>query len=90
MFNLATGHFEETPFPLGSMHIRLPGPLVVGQKKAPDRACGNYRQRRTRTARLDRFETAIRFSYGADMPLNYGITTTWSALITAGEKNEGH
>ena len=90
MFDLTTKHFKETPLPLGSLATRKPGPLIVGKQNARVRGAENYRAKRTKALRLDRFEQAIRFSYHTDMPLNYAITITWSALIEAGEHNEGH
>lgn len=37
-----------------------------------------------------RFREAVAFAYAMDWPLNIGITITWTALETAGERNEGH
>ena len=37
-----------------------------------------------------RFREAVAFAYAMDWPLNIGITITWAALETAGERNEGH
>ena len=37
-----------------------------------------------------RFSEAVSFAYAMDWPLNIGLTITWAALQTAGEKNEGH
>lgn len=37
-----------------------------------------------------RFTEAVAFAYAMDWPLNIGITITWAALETAGERNEGH
>ena len=37
-----------------------------------------------------RFREAVSFAYAMDWPLNIGITITWTALETAGERNEGH
>ena len=37
-----------------------------------------------------RFREAVVFAYAMDWPLNIGITITWTALETAGERNEGH
>lgn len=37
-----------------------------------------------------RFGEAVAFAYAMDWPLNIGITITWAALETAGERNEGH
>lgn len=37
-----------------------------------------------------RFRKAVAFAYAMDWPLNIGITITWTALETAGERNEGH
>jgi len=37
-----------------------------------------------------RFREAVVFAYAMDWPLNIGITITWAALETAGERNEGH
>ena len=37
-----------------------------------------------------RFKEAVAFAYAMDWPLNIGITVTWHALLTTGEKTEGH
>lgn len=37
-----------------------------------------------------RFERAVAFAYAMDWPINHALTITWGALITAGERNEGH
>jgi len=37
-----------------------------------------------------RFREAVAFAYEMDWPLNIGLTITWAALETAGERNEGH
>ena len=37
-----------------------------------------------------RFREAVAFAYAMDWPLNIGFTITWTALETAGERNEGH
>lgn len=91
MFDLATnthGGFAEPPlFPrvLGPADRRIP--IVVGKTKprAPSR-----HQRRNEKDRLVRFEQAVAFAYAMDWPINHAITITWAALITAGERNEGH
>jgi len=36
-----------------------------------------------------RFREAVAFAYAMDWPLNIGLTITWAALETAGERNEG-
>jgi hypothetical protein len=37
-----------------------------------------------------RFREAVAFAYLMDWPLTIGLTITWTALETAGERNEGH
>ncbi len=37
-----------------------------------------------------RFREAVLFAYAMDWPLNIALTITWTALRTAGERNEGH
>lgn len=37
-----------------------------------------------------RFREAVAFAYAMDWPMNIGITITWAALLTTGERNEGH
>jgi len=37
-----------------------------------------------------RFQEAAAFAYAMDWPLNMSLTITWTALLTAGEHNEGH
>lgn len=37
-----------------------------------------------------RFRDAVAFAYDMDWPLNIAVTITWTALETAGERNEGH
>jgi hypothetical protein len=36
------------------------------------------------------FRAAVAFAYAMDWPLNIGLTISWTALRTAGEKNDGH
>ena len=37
-----------------------------------------------------RFREAVTFAYAMDWPLNIGVTIAWVALLTAGERHEGH
>ena len=36
------------------------------------------------------FQAAVEFAFKNDWPLNIAVTVTWSALVQAGEHNEGH
>lgn len=47
-------------------------------------------ERRREKERSVRFRDAVTFAYAMDWPLNIGLTITWTALETAGERNEGH
>lgn len=47
-------------------------------------------ERRVARDRQTRFRDAVLFAYAMDWPLNIGLTITWAALQTAGERNEGH
>lgn len=60
-----------------------------GSVKARQCAPSRYERRKERN-RLMRFREAVSFAYAMDWPLNIGITITWTALLTAGEHNEGH
>lgn len=66
---------------------RMPCGLHRVAKKKPRQ---NYRKQRTKQARADNFEAAVLFAYEMDWPINVGITVTWSALMEAGERNEGN
>jgi len=61
-------------------------PHIVAKKKPRQ----SYRKQRTKKARTDNFRAAVLFAYAMDWPVNVSITVTWSALIEAGEHNEGH
>ena len=50
----------------------------------------SYRKKRTTTVRTKNFRAAVLFAYEMDWPVNVTITITWSALIMAGDHNEGH
>jgi hypothetical protein len=60
-----------------------------GSVKARQRALPRYEKRKEGN-RLMRFREAVAFAYAMDWPLNIGLTITWAALETAGERNEGH
>jgi hypothetical protein len=62
-----------------------PSPIVGKERPRPTRY-----DRRTERDRVARFSDAVAFAYAMDWPLNIAITITWDALITAGDKNEGH
>lgn len=66
---------------------RMPCGLHVVAKKKPRQS---YRKQRTKKARTENFRAAVLFAYGMDWPVNVSITITWSALMAAGEHNEGH
>ena len=61
------------------------GVSVRARQRLPTR----YARRRERE-RLMRFREAVAFAYAMDWPLNIGLTITWAALETAGDRNEGH
>jgi hypothetical protein len=69
--------------PLAWMPCR---PHIVARKKPRQ----NYRKQRTKQARANNFEAAVLFAYEMDWPINVSITVTWSALMEAGEHNEGN
>ena len=50
----------------------------------------SYRRQRTKKARTNNFRATVSFAYEIDWPVNVSVTVTWSALITAGEHNEGN
>ena len=60
-----------------------------GSVKARQPTPSRYARRIDRD-RLARFHEAVVFAYAMDWPLNTGLTITWTALQTAGERNEGH
>jgi hypothetical protein len=60
--------------------------LIVTKKKPQQ----SYRKQRTKKARTDNFRAAVSFAYEMDWPIYVCITITWSALIAAGEHNEGN
>jgi hypothetical protein len=66
---------------------RMPCGLHIVANKKPHQS---YRKQRTKKARTDNFKAAVSFAYAIDWPVNISITVTWSALITAGEHNEGN
>jgi hypothetical protein len=61
-------------------------PHIVANKKPRQ----SYRKQRTKKARTDNFRAAVSFAYEMDWPIYVCITITWSALIAAGEHNEGN
>ena len=89
MFDLATRYsneIAESPFIQRVLRPAARLRLIVGNKNPrPSR-----HERRRERERLMRFREAVSFAYAMDWPLNIGITITWAALQTAGEKNEGH
>lgn len=83
------------PNPLGTLSVSSavtakPERIAEGGPvKARQRAPSRY-ERRVERDRLARFRDAVLFAYAMDWPLNVGLTITWTALQTAGERNEGH
>jgi hypothetical protein len=66
---------------------RMPCGLHRVANKKPRQS---YRKQRTKKARTDNFRAAVSFAYEIDWPVNVSVTITWSALIEAGEHNEGN
>jgi hypothetical protein len=66
---------------------RMPCGLHRVAKQKPRQS---YRKQRTKKARTDNFRAAVSFAYEMDWPIYVCITITWSALIAAGEHNEGN
>lgn len=89
MFDLATRYSSElaaTPCIQGALRpAAQPSPIVGGKRPRPSR----YEKRKEREW-LMRSREAVKFAYAMDWPLNIGLTITWTALETAGERNEGH
>lgn len=89
MFDLATRYSDEiaeTPFVQRVLRPAVrPCPIVGKKSLRPSRHA-----RRKARERLVRFSEAAAFAYAMDWPLNIGLTMTWTALQTAGERKEGH
>lgn len=89
MFDLATINESDNPSspiilkPLDRQPCRT---HIVANRKSRQ----SYRKQRTKRARTENFRAAVLFAYEMDWPVNVSITITWSALITAGEHNEGN
>lgn len=66
---------------------RMPCGLHIVANKKPHQS---YRKQRTKKARTDNFRAAVLFAFEMDWPVNVSVTITWSALIAAGERNEGN
>ena len=89
MFDLTTkndsGH-PASPVILKPLTHKPRGLHVVAKSKPRQ----NYRKQRTKKVRVENFRAAVSFAQAMDWPLTTSITITWSALINAGEHNEGH
>ena len=89
MFDLTTkseGDNSESPV-IHKPLARAPCRTHIVAKKKPRQS---YRKQRTKKARVDNFQAAVSFVYAMDWPMNVTVTVTWSALISAGERNEGN
>ena len=89
MFDLTTineSDNSESPVILKPLARAPCRPHIVAKKKHHQ----NYRKQRTKKSRTDNFRSAVLFAYEMDWPVNVCITITWSALIAAGEHNEGN
>ena len=62
---------------------------IVSKKSAIIRHDERYIRRRVKHHQ-ERFTQAVVYAYANDWPINIALTITWSALINAGEKNEGN
>ena len=89
MFDLATRYSDEIAETPGIQRVLRPAarpcPIVGEKSPRPSR-----HDRRRKRDKLVRFREAVAFAYAMDCPLNIGLTITWTALQTAGERNEGH
>lgn len=81
-----SNEIAEPPFVQRVPKKLVQSPLIVGSEKhRPTR-----HEKRKERERSVRFRKAVIFAYAMDWPTNIGLTITWTALETAGERNEGH
>jgi len=93
VFDLATRNSDkqaEKPLKHRAPRLTAQPCHTVGRartRKVP--ASSRYERRRERD-RYVQFRDAVTFAYAVDYPLTIHLTITWTALMTAGERNEGH
>ena len=81
-----SGATAKVPFRQGlARPATEPSHVVRTRHPAPSR----YERRKERD-RSTRFHDAVMFAYAMDWPLTVTLTMSWTALITTGERNEGH
>ena len=62
---------------------------IVGKNSTIQRHDERYMRRRVKYHQ-ERFRQAVEHAYANEWPINVALTITWSALINAGELNEGN